>query len=275
MFVMGEDDSKLVKFFRKVGNVFLDLKNLPNKIKGASSKVSNPFSNLFSPGDRKIPSFMDDFFESRGAGWAEYVIFKIQISVLILFGFGAVFVFSQSLRLFSILVLIVLSAYLGLTYKYQLKDAFRFDYNAYRAFILICIILVWVAVSVFYYFPPIFTQPALNALTPPILLSVLVLVSFAIFRIKYGREHTYGLVKEVKNDNVKVKTKYDIRSNTKQGEKFLETITPVKEGDVVKISVNKPLLGLRGSEKEKITEKAPQKVQKIFQNNDNSQDPDK
>jgi len=104
---------------------------------------------------------------------------------------------------------------------------------------------------------------------------VLAIVSFALFRIKYGREHTYGQVKEVKDENVKVKTKYDIRSNTKPGEKFLKTITPVKKGDIVKISVKKPLLGLKGSEKEKITEKASEKAKKIFQNKENTQDPER
>jgi len=261
---MSEDDSKFLEFFRKVGDAFLGLKNLPSKFKSLPKKISNPFFNPFSPGDREIPSFMSDFFENRNAGWAEYVIFKIQISILILFGFVAVFVFSRSLRPFSSIVLIILSLYLGLTYIYQVKDAFKFDYNAYRSFILICIILAWAAVGLFYLLPPIFPQPFLNALMPSILVFLLAIASFSIFRIKYGREHTYGLVKKVKNGNVKVRTKYDIRSNTKQGEKFLETITSVKEGDMVKISVDKPLLGLKGSEMKKITEKASDEAEKIF-----------
>ncbi|KXA94791.1 hypothetical protein AKJ65_03435 [candidate division MSBL1 archaeon SCGC-AAA259E19] len=83
--------------------------------------------------------------------------------------------------------------------------------------------------------------------------------SYPHYAWEYGRDPTYGVVQEVKNGKAKVKTRYDLRSNTKQGVYFVDSFVPVEKNDVVKVGVDRSTLGLRGSTVEAITEKAPER----------------
>ena len=57
------------------------------------------------------------------------------------------------------------------------------------------------------------------------------------FKHKYGRDYTYGIVEEVKNDLVKVFVNDDIAANVKPGYYWLPAVPDAEPGRVVKILV--------------------------------------
>ena len=73
------------------------------------------------------------------------------------------------------------------------------------------------------------------------------IVSFVIFRLKYGRNFTYGNVEQVFGRRAAVRVGYDICSNVKAGLYTVESFARVRRGELVKLSVERPMLGLRGA----------------------------
>lgn len=252
---MSEENSGLIEFFRKIGDTVLGVKKLPRRLKDLKGET---LQKARSP-ERKVPSYLRNFFHQRHAGWPEYVIFKVQITIVLLFGFTAVTVLIGDFWLIFGFILFLLSLYAGLLTKFQLKAAFELDYPAYRSFVAICVGLAWGAVVILNYPTPAIGEKLLETVLPIVIVLVGAVLSFAGFRAKYGRDHTYGVVQEVKNGKAKVKTRYDLRSNTKQGVYFVDSFVPVEKNDVVKVRVDRSTLGLRGSTVEAITEKAPER----------------
>ncbi len=249
---MSEQDSKILKIFRKIGDAILGVKKVPSKLKKSKSTISN-LTN-----DRNIPSFLQNFMEKRDAGWSEYVMLKTQIVILALFGVSILLSFS----LFSTLILApIIAGLIGyLTYltPTQLKPAFKRDYPAYRTLVILSIIFSLAIVFSRKFLMgrlvliPKFPYPNL---IPVILILGIFLVAIMLFRVKYGRDHTYGTVQKTKGDKAVVKIKYDLKSNVKNGIYLLETLEKVEQGDKVKVAVDRPLLGIRGSEPKTILEK--------------------
>ena len=75
----------------------------------------------------------------------------------------------------------------------------------------------------------------------PLAYLTIVLVAVLLFRHyfkqKYGRDYTYGIVEEVKNDLVKVFVNDDIAANVKPGYYWLPKVPEAEPGRVVKILV--------------------------------------
>lgn len=245
---MAHKDSKLIKFFRKVGETIINWRNIPNKLPGLS----------IGPRARKgkIPSSLKGFFRRRHAGWPEYVMLKAQIGVLVLFVITVLYVILPSASPFIFLPLIAaIIGYLIYLSAIQLKSAFGRDYPAYRSFVALCvsIALVLILVTKYVHFR------AFESLYTPFL-SVglvlgMVLVGFAGFKLKYGRDYTYGEVQEIKGEKAMVKIGYDIRSNVKHGIYLLESPSGLKPGDEVKIAVDRSIFGLKGSRPATILER--------------------
>ncbi|KXA91248.1 hypothetical protein AKJ57_01910 [candidate division MSBL1 archaeon SCGC-AAA259A05] len=256
---MSEENSGLLEFFRKIGNTVLGLKKLPRRLKDLKEET---LQRARSP-ERKVPSYLRNFFRQRHAGWPEYVILKIQITIVLLFGFTAVTVLIKDFWLIFGSILFLLSLYAALLTKFQLKAGFKLDYPAYRSFVGICVGLAWGAVLLLNYPMPAFGEELLKTVLPIAIVLVGAVLSFAGFRAKYGRDHTYGIVQEVKNGKTKVRTRYDLRSNTKQGVYFVDSFVPVEKNDVVKVRVDRSTLGLRGSTVRAITEKAPERKETL------------
>lgn len=63
-----------------------------------------------------------------------------------------------------------------------------------------------------------------------------------LFRSRYGREWTYGVVEEIKGDLVKISTHDDIRANVRPGAYWVEGTEGVEVGAVVKVLVEERLL---------------------------------
>ena len=58
-----------------------------------------------------------------------------------------------------------------------------------------------------------------------------------VFRSRYGRDYTYGVVEEVKNDMVRVFIHDDIAANMKPGRYWLPAVPDAEPGRVVKILI--------------------------------------
>ncbi len=249
---MSDQNSKIIEIFRKIGNAILNIKKIPSKLGKTKTKL-NKISRR-----RQIPSLLQNYMEKRDAGWPEYVMLKTQLGIIALFGASVVLSFFWVSPLILAPIIAGLVGYLTYLTLSQLKVAFSRDYPAYRSLVVLSIMLSLTIIFLrklpitrFLYLRN-FPYPSL---VPVILILVIFTISFTLFRIKYGRDYTYGTVKRVKGGKAVVKIDYDVKSNVKNGLYFLETMEDVNPGDKVKVDVDRPFLGLRGSEPTSIMEK--------------------
>lgn len=217
------------KFFERLGEAVLH----PSMPKPKLPRVCE------RPGPPRVPRPLREYFEGKGMGWPEYVILKVQVAFLLSLLFAICSIFSFWL----VFPLALVSAYL-LSLLPQLKGAFGEDYPAYRFFLLLCVLLPWFLFLT--RFGPLFVLAGLGFL----------LVSVSIFRIRYGREFTSGVVEKTMGGKALVRVGYDIRSNIKAGLYLTEAPFRVKKGQKVKVRVERPLFGLRGSKVGPIIEAA-------------------
>ncbi|MDI6884102.1 MAG: DUF2101 family protein [Hadesarchaea archaeon] len=243
---MPRKSSKTTEFFRKVGDAVLGVGKIPRKLKrrARKPKVKPP-----KKPKRVVPQRMRGFFERRHAGWPEYVMLKVQLAVIALFVTAVVYlVFLRAETFIFVPLLLAFSACLVYLAATQLRRAFGRDYPAYRSFVAMCIAIAWVFVLALRYSPTTFSLEAIHlALIPPLVAIGFVAVAFATFRLKYGRNFTYGRVEKVLGRRAAVRVSYDICSNVKAGLYMVESFAKVKQGEEVKLSVERPMLGLRGA----------------------------
>ncbi len=251
---MARKSSKATDFFRKVGDAVLGVGKLPSKLKRRVPRVKKKAPPKPKPG---IPRALQGFFERRHAGWPEYVMLKAQLAILALFATAVIYIalLPAEVTIF-IPLLLALSAYLIYLAVGQLRRAFERDYPAYRSFVGMCVAIAWVFVLALRHSPIEFSIEALHlALIPPLVAIGFVFVAFAAFRLKYGRSFTYGRVEEVRGRRAVVRVSYDICSNVKSGLYLVESFARVRKRDQVKLSVERPMLGLRGAKVRAILEK--------------------
>jgi len=192
----------------------------------------------------EIPEPLRGFFERRHAGWPEYVVLKLQLSLLLLFLFAVLHLFLRSLpTLLPMLALSLYTLHLSLT---QLRRAFPEDHRAYLSFSLLCLCFAWLLLTLRLFPPRLLTEPYPSLLLP-LSLVLLFLLSYSLHRWRYGRDFTYGLVREVRGGKAVVRVGYDLRSNVKPGVYLVESLVPVRKGERVRVSVERGLFGLRGS----------------------------
>jgi uncharacterized membrane protein len=194
---------------------------------------------------REIPGPLRGFFERRQAGWPEYVVLKLQLSLLLLFLFAVLhlFLLSPLPTLLPMLALSLYTLHLSLT---QLKRAFPEDHRAYLSFSLLCLGFAWLLLTLRLWPPRLLTEPYPSLLLP-LALVLLFLLSYSLHRWRYGRDFTYGLVKEVRGGRAVVRVGYDLRSNVKPGVYLVESLVPVRKGERVRVGVERGFFGVRGS----------------------------
>jgi uncharacterized membrane protein len=187
------------------------------------------------------------YFERRGVDFNDYTVLKVQLSTLAFLIFSVFFIFDfLSFQKFIVIALIS-GLYSLYTLFSQVKKYFRQDFNAYRDFFVSYLGISIVLVLLKIFIPRInFAFPYIHFVVVSI--AAVYLVSF-IFKKKHARDYTFGRVVEIK-DKVKVKINYDICASVKPGVYAFEKAN-AREGDRVKIKVEKGFLNLRGA---KITE---------------------
>lgn len=255
---MVRKSSKTTDFFRNVGDAVLGVGKLPKKIKRRRRKPKAKPPKKPKRVKREIPKKLQGFFERRHAGWPEYVMLKVQLAVVALFMTAVIYlVFLRAETLIFIPLLLAVSAHLVYLAATQLRRAFKRDFPAYRSFVAMCIAIAWVFVLALRYSPiELSLESIYLSIIPPVTAIVFVVVAFAAFRLKYGRNFTYGRVEQAMGRRAVARVGYDICSNVKADLYTLESFVKVKKGDLVKISVERPMLGLRGAKVKVILGKA-------------------
>jgi uncharacterized membrane protein len=241
---MARRSSRKTDFFRRVGDAVLKVDRLPGEFR-RRIKVRKKKA----PPKMEIPRILRGFFERRHTGWPEYVMLKAQLGIIALFVATVLYVvLLREEVLVFIPVLLAVSSYLVHLTATQLKRAFGPDYPAYRSFMAMCLAIAWVFVVALRHSP---FKPSVEVvhltIIPPLVAILFVVGAFAAFRFKYGRNFTFGRVERVHGRRAVVHVGYDIRSNVKAGLYPVDCFVRVKEGDLVKLSVERSFLGLRGS----------------------------
>ncbi|MEM3421935.1 MAG: DUF2101 family protein [Candidatus Hadarchaeum sp.] len=245
-------ESSIVRLFWEVGNIILGA----DRRASACRAQENRIKPTRDKNRQIIPEKIRIFFEKHYAGWPEYVMLKAQIAILLLFLTTVVYlVLLPNENLIFLTLLSICSGYLIYQTKTQLRLAFKREYPAYRCFVVICITINWSLLLLLRLLPTVFSMESdLNIIMPTFLAFVIIISAFAAFRIKYGRNFTYGLVEESRGGFALVRVGYDIRSNVKSGVYPVESSIKVRKGDTVKLRVARPLLGLGGAKVKAITE---------------------
>ncbi|AIF68583.1 hypothetical protein PAP_00700 [Palaeococcus pacificus DY20341] len=157
-------------------------------------------------------------------------------------------VFTQS-EVYLLSITVIFALYLrALLIRNQ---SFFIEYEPYRTFyygltsiafvsFLGYLILRKIAVNIYYLYAYL------------IAIFALVLAFRHLFRAKYKRDWTYGVVEEVRGELVKVSVHDDIRANIKPGEYWIDKSEEVEVGSVVKVLVEERTL--KGAVPKKIME---------------------
>jgi uncharacterized membrane protein len=163
-------------------------------------------------------------------------------SVLLVFHFISFFIYA--------IVGILLGAFIYYTLYYKIKLMYSQDFNAYRDFFLLYIIVGIVLVFVggnsnitmafpFQFFP---------SFSLLIFAVIGVAAVFLLFRIRYHRDYTYGEVIEAGNNTSHVKVDYDIRSNVKPDIYIVENNGyEVLDQEMVKLEIDGSIFNMKGN----------------------------
>lgn len=179
----------------------------------------------------------------------EDTIFRLQLlsagflilSVLFLFNFFSIIIY-------TILGILVGGYVVYLLYN-RVKVMYGSEFPAYRDFFLmylaVGIILVLVGTNTnlimafsFSFFP---------SLTILIFAIIAVAIVYLIFRIRYHRDFTYGVIIETGEKMAYVKVEYDIRSNVKPDIYVVENDYGAVDGDTVKLKTEQKIFSNSGN----------------------------
>ncbi len=195
----------------------------------------------------------DDVFTSEEK---EKTVFRLQIvsgtflvvSIAYLFNF-------ISFGIYGILgvLLVIYILYILFT---KVKLMYNADFNAYRDFFLmyIAVGVIIVLVGGNPNFVMAFSFQSLPSLTILIFAIISTLAVFLIFRIRYRRNYTYGIVLETGKKTAYVKVDYDICSNVKPDIYIVDNSYGADEGEKVKLQIEEKLLSNSGNKPVSIIE---------------------
>jgi uncharacterized membrane protein len=242
---------RVANVLRKVGDGVLNLRRLPSKVAHKPRKLVPTKAEAKR---EEVPARFKDFFERRQAGWPEYIMLKAQIAILALFAVSVTYIALARAQIMFLILISAFSAYAVYLALTQLKRAFKRDYPAYRGFVIMCIGIAWAFVLALGYLPGRF-ESAYTVTVPALIAVLFALLAFTAFRLKYGRNYTYGVVQGVSGGKAMVKVGYDLRSNVKSGVYTVDIFGDIEKGNTVKLSVERPMLGLRGAKLKAVLEK--------------------
>jgi len=187
----------------------------------------------------------------------ENTILKLQVSaaafliVSILYSFNLI-----SFIIFAAVGIILILLIIYILY-YQVRVMYAKDFNAYRDFfimyIMVGLLIVVVANNPAFSTSFFFTFfPSLSIL---LFALIAVIVVFLVFRIRYYRNYTFGEVIEAGENASYVRVDYDIRSNVKPDIYIVENNgLKVKKDDIVKVAIEGSLFSAQGNRPTKILE---------------------
>ncbi len=176
---------------------------------------------------------------------------------------GAAFLVFSILEIFNFLSLTIFIPLGGLTAAYSIyviftkvKLMYQDDFNAYRAFFLmyLAVGVILILISGNPSLVMAFSFQFLPSLSVLLYAVIAVVAVFLIFRIRYARKFTYGIVMEAGEKTAHVKLEYDIRSNVKPDLYIVGNNPQAVVGDFVKVKVDEKLLNTQGNKPTEIIE---------------------
>lgn len=187
----------------------------------------------------------------------ENTVLKLQVSaaafliVSILYSFNLI-----SFIIFAVVGIILIFLIIYILY-YQVRVMYAEDFNAYRDFfimyIMVGLLIVVVANN------PAFSTTFFFAFFPSLSILLFAIIAviavFLVFRIRYYRNYTFGEVIEAGENTSYVRVDYDIRSNVKPDIYIVENNGfKTKKGNIVKLAIEGSLFSARGNRPTKILE---------------------
>jgi uncharacterized membrane protein len=200
----------------------------------AFRKASKRLQGLFSP----YP-----LLKKIGVELKDYIVLRTQILALAFLILTVLYIFD----IFKGIVFLIIATIVAVSTAYSvtsLREHFQEDYVAYRDFFFsyMGISLVLLSVKMV---KPMLDFPVPYAHFVVIALGYIFLFSF-FFRARYARDYTFGRV--IKGgDPMKVKVNYDIAASIKPGVHIFKNDVKAREGDLLKLSVSRGFMNIRGS----------------------------
>lgn len=179
----------------------------------------------------------------------EDTIFRLQLlsagflilSVLYLFNFFSVIIYA--------VLGILIGAYIIYILYYRVKVMYGSEFPAYRDFFLmyLAVGIIMVLVGTNSNLVMAFSVSYFPSLTILIFAIIAVALVYLIFRIRYHRDFTYGIVIETGEKMAYVKVEYDIRSNVKPDIYVVENHYGAVDGDTVKLKTEQKIFSNSGN----------------------------
>jgi uncharacterized membrane protein len=189
----------------------------------------------------------------------ENTIFRLQILSAGFLIITVVYLFNFLNIIFYVILEIIIALYIFYLLFKRIKLMYGSEFPAYRDFFLmyLCVGIILLIVGSNTNIVMAFSFQYFPSLTILIFAIICVIAVFFIFRIKYHRKFTYGVVIETGNKMAYVKVEYDIRSNVKPDVYAVINAANAKDGDRVKLETEEKIFSNSGNKPVSILEIVP------------------
>ncbi|WP_281774564.1 DUF2101 family protein [Methanobacterium formicicum] len=245
------DDKKLKENVSEIkNNVGID-KNLKYSTKQEHKLIETLPDNNHHSNNKTTPPESDILLISTPftSKEKEDTIFRLQLlsagfiilSVLYLFNFFSVIIYA--------ILGILIAGYIIYILQKRVKVMYGSEFQAYRDFFLmyLAVGIILVIVGTNNNLVMAFSLSYFPSLTILIFAIIAVALVYLIFRIRYHRDFTYGVIIETGERMAYVKVEYDIRSNVKPDIYVVENDYGALEGATVKLKTEQKILSSTGN----------------------------
>ncbi|AIS32197.1 DUF2101 family protein [Methanobacterium formicicum] len=245
------DDKKLKENVSEIkNNVGID-KNLKYSTKQEHKLIETLPDNNHHSNNKTTPPESDILLISTPftSKEKEDTIFRLQLlsagfiilSVLYLFNFFSVIIYA--------ILGILIAGYIIYILQNRVKVMYGSEFQAYRDFFLmyLAVGIILVIVGTNNNLVMAFSLSYFPSLTILIFAIIAVALVYLIFRIRYHRDFTYGVIIETGERMAYVKVEYDIRSNVKPDIYVVENDYGALEGATVKLKTEQKILSSTGN----------------------------
>lgn len=232
--------------------------NIDNNFKETSSKEKLTLKRV-EYSDTKPKNTDENSINKYTSEEKENTVLYLQIASAAFLVFSIIEIFNFiPLTIFIILGVLTIAFILYELYT-KVKQMYPDDFNAYRDFFLmyISVGIILLIISGNSTLTMAFSFQYLPSISILLYAVIAVIAVFLIFRIRYARKYTYGIVMESGENTAHVKLEYDIRSNVKPDIYLVENTAGAVEGDIVKVKVEEKLLNTQGNKPTEIIEILP------------------
>lgn len=283
MNIFGKFGDLLIRLFSFVGMLIISIPKIPQllrnintddmrkkidseKVKGNVSKINDMGVNIvkeFQSGAKEYKSSLPSSVHEKNIADSDTILIsggftskEKENTVLQLQLASAAFLVLSILQIFNFLSLAIIVVIGGLIAAFiiyilftRVKLMYRQDFNAYRDFFLmyLAVGIILIIVGTNSNLVMAFSFQLFPSLSVLLYAVIAVVAVFLIFRIRYARKYTYGVVMESGKNTAHVKVEYDIRSNVKPDMYLVENSYDAVEGDLVKLKIDEKLFSANGN----------------------------